>query len=47
MVETVENQTYRLKWPIKWRIYPVFYVLLLKKDITRKKAVNQKIADQL
>ena len=32
----VENQTYKLELPKKWRIYDVFHVTLLKQDIIRK-----------
>ena len=31
----------------KWHIHPMFYVLLLERDVTRKEAINQKIAGQL
>lgn len=35
-----------LKLSTRWRIYPIFHVSLLERDVTRK-AVYQKIADQL
>lgn len=47
ILETVRKQAYRLKLPAKWRIYLVFYVSLLERDITRREAVDQNIADQL
>ena len=47
IVETVGNQAYRLKLLAKWRIYLVFHVLFLEKDVIRRKAVDQKIANQL
>lgn len=45
IVEIIENQAYRLKLLVKWRIHLIFQVLFLKKDVIRKKAVDQKIAD--
>ena len=47
IVEAVGKQTYKLKLLAKWRIHPVFYVLLLEKDVTKKEVVDQKIANQL
>ena len=47
VVETVGKQEYKFKLPAKWRIYPVFYVSLLKKNVIKKEALVQKIADQL
>ena len=47
ILEAVGKQAYKLKLPAKWRIHPVFHMSLLERDITRKKAVDQKIANQL
>lgn len=33
--------------PTKWRIYLVLYILLFKRDVTRRKAIDQKITNQL
>lgn len=46
IVKTVENNTYRLKFSVQWRICLVFYVTLLKKNIIKKKVIDQKIVDQ-
>ncbi len=42
----MRNQAYKLKLRVKWRIYFVFYIFLLEKDVTRRKTIDQKIADQ-
>ena len=47
IVEAVGKQAYKLKLPAKWYIYLVFYVLLLERNVTRREAVDQKIANQL
>ena len=47
IVEAVGKQAYKLKLPAKWRIHLVFHVLLLKRDVIRREAVNQKIANTL
>ena len=47
IVEALGNQVYRLNFPVKWRIHLVFHVLFLERNITRREAVDQKIADQL
>ena len=47
ILETVGKEAYKLKLPAKWCIHPIFHVLLLEKDIIRRKAVDQKIANQL
>lgn len=47
IVQAVKNQAYRLKLPVKWHIYLVFHILLLGRDITKTKAVDQKLANQL
>lgn len=38
----VGKQAYKLKLSKKWRIYDVFYVLLLEEDTTRKGWVDKK-----
>ena len=38
----VGKQAYKLELPTKWKIYDIFYVLLLKQDTTKKKQVNNK-----
>ena len=47
ILEAVRKQAYRLKLLAKWQIHPVFHISLLERDVTRKEAVVQKIADQL
>lgn len=47
ILEAVGKQAYKLKLPAKWRIHPAFHVSLLERDVTRREAVDQKIADQL
>ena len=47
VIEAFEKKVYRLKLPAKWRIHLVLHVLLLKRSVTRKEAVDQKIANQL
>lgn len=41
VLNTVSKQAYKLKFPKKWRIYNVFYELLLKQDTIRKKQVDE------
>ncbi len=36
---------YKLKLPIKWKIYDVFYMSLLKQNTTRKKRVNKALTE--
>ena len=36
VLHPVSKQAYKLKLPKKWKIYNVFYVLLLEQDITKK-----------
>ncbi len=45
--EAVGKQTYKLKLPAKWRIDLLFHISLFERDVTRREAVDQKIADQL
>ncbi len=47
ILEAVRKQAYKLKLFFKWRIHLVFHVSLLERDVTRREAVDQKIADQL
>lgn len=47
ILEAVERQAYKLKLPAKWRIHPVFHVSFLERDIRRREAVDQQIAEQL
>ena len=47
IVEAVENQAYKLKLHVKWHIHLVFQTSLLEKDVKKREAVDQKIADQL
>ena len=35
---------YKLKLPIKWKIYDVFHVLLLEQNIIRKKRVDKALS---
>ncbi len=37
----IEKQLYNLKLSTKWKIYDVFYVLLLEQDITKIKQINK------
>lgn len=46
IVEAIKNQAYTFKLSAKLCIYFVFYILFLKKDITRRETVDQKIANQ-
>lgn len=45
-MKTIANQAYRLKLLAKKRIYPVFYILFLDRNVIKKKTVDQKIANQ-
>ncbi len=47
ILEAVRKQAYKLQLPSQWRIHSLVPVSLLKRDITRREAVDQKIADQL
>lgn len=47
ILKAVKKLVYKLKLLTKLCIYPVFHVLLLERDITRKKTVDQQITDQL
>ena len=40
ILHTVGKQAYKLELPIKWKIYDLFHVSLLKQDIKRKKQVD-------
>ena len=41
VLHPVRKQAYKLEFPRKWKIYNVFYILLLKQDTTRKRRVNK------
>ena len=41
VLHPVGKQAYKLEFSIKWRIYDVFYVLLLKQHTARKKRVDE------
>lgn len=47
ILEAVRKQAYKLNLPVKWCIYFVFYVLLLERDVIRRRAIDQKITNQL
>lgn len=47
IVEADRNQAYKLKLLVKQHINIIFYVLSMKRDVTTREAVDQKIADQL
>lgn len=41
VLHLVRKQTYNLKLPARWKIYNMFYVLLLEQDIVRKRQINK------
>ena len=41
MLHPVGKQAYKLELPKKWKIHDVFYMLLLKQDITKKERVEK------
>ena len=43
VLHAVKKQAYTLKLPKRWRMYNVFYVLLLEQDTTRKKQVDKRV----
>lgn len=45
MLYNVDKQTYKFKSPKKLKFYNIFYILLLKQDITRKKQVNRQVPE--
>ncbi len=47
ILRAVGKRAYKFKLPFKWRIYSVFHVSLLERVVTRKEAVDLKIADQV
>ena len=43
VLHLIEKQVYKLKLLERWKIYNIFYVLLLKQDTTRKKRVDKQM----
>lgn len=41
----MEKQVYKLKLLKKWRIHDVFYISLLKKNITKKRWVDKDVTE--
>lgn len=44
VLQLVEKQVYKFKLLKKWRMYDIFYILLLEQNITRKKRVDKAIS---
>ena len=47
VLHPVGSQAYKLEPPKQWRIHDIFHIFLLEQDITRKRQVDDKIAEQL
>ena len=45
ILHPVSKQAYKLKLPKQWRIYNVFYILLLKQNTTKKEQVDKKVTE--
>ena len=43
MLHPLEKQAYKLEPPKKWRIYDVFYILLLEQNTTKKKQMDENV----
>ncbi len=41
VLHAVGKQAYKLELLTKWKIYNIFYMLLLEQDITRKRRVDK------
>ena len=41
----VGKQVYKLELPTKWKIHNIFYLSLLKQNITKKKQVDQALSE--
>ena len=41
----MEKQAYKLKLPKMWKIYDVFYMLLLEQNTTRKEQMDKNMAE--
>ena len=47
VLHLVGSQAYKLELPKQWRIHDVFHMSLLEQDTTKKRQVDEKIAEQL
>ena len=45
ILHVIKKQAYKLELPIKWKIYNVFYVSLLKQDTTKKRQINKTLSE--
>lgn len=46
VLHLVGKQAYKLELSVKWKIYVVFHVSLLKQDITRRGWLNNKLVPE-